>query len=625
MNHHSSSNWRQAGLMLGALGVVFGDIGTSPLYALRECFRGTHAVTLSADNVMGVLSLIFWALILIVSIKYLVFVLRADNKGEGGILALLSLALPAAGGAKTKATLLAVGMFGSAMLYGDGVITPAISVLGAMEGLKVATPALAPYVLPVSVVVLVLLFCFQRLGTAHVGSAFGAVMIVWFVTLALLGIRGIIHSPEVLAAFNPIHAVRFYLREGWLALEVLAAVVLVVTGGEALYADMGHFGVKPMRRCWFGLVLPALMLNYLGQGALLLHDATAAENPFYRLCPAPMLYPLVGLATCAAVIASQALISGAYSLTMHAVQLGYLPRMPIKQTSSDMRGQIYMPHVNWLLMIACLALVFGFKTSGNLASAYGVAVTFTMATTTVLFYFAAQRLLGWPWWVAGLFCAFFLLIELAFLSANLFKIPHGGWFPVIAALLTFVLMATWRRGRELLRHRLQNSLVPLKEFLPTLNLDPAKRVKGTAIYMAGNRDGVPLALLHNLKHNRVLHQRVVLLTIIVEEVPRVGDEQRASIEVLGDGIYRLTAHYGFMEEIDVPALLKLASTDELKLKAVESTFFLSRETIITGKRRGMMRWRAWLFALLSRNAQPATEFFKLPPNRVVELGMHVEL
>jgi KUP system potassium uptake protein len=611
--------------MLGALGVVFGDIGTSPLYALRECFAGSHAVEMSEANVLGILSLIFWSLILIVSVKYVVFVLKADNKGEGGILALLSLALPDTSKVKTRAVLLAIGMFGSAMLYGDGVITPAISVLGAVEGLKVATPALSQYVVPITAVVLILLFAFQRLGTAHVGTTFGVVMVAWFVVIGLLGIRGIIQSPEVLAAFNPSYAVEFFLAEGWNAFEVLAAVVLVVTGGEALYADMGHFGVKPMRRCWFGLVLPALMLNYLGQGALLLHDENAAENPFYKLCPPVLLYPLVGLATCAAVIASQALISGAYSLTMHAVQLGYLPRMLIVHTSHATRGQIYMPHVNWVLMLACLGLVFGFRTSSNLASAYGVAVTFTMATTTVLFYFAARKLLGWSGLMAGVFCAFFLVIELMFLSANLLKIPHGGWFPLVAALGTLVLMSTWRRGREVLRRRLQNSIVPINEFLPTLHIDPSKRVKGTAIYMAGNPTGTPLALLHNLKHNKVLHQRIVLLTIAVEEVPRVGEEHRVKTETLADGIYRISARYGFMEEIDVPQLLKLASTDALKIKAVESTFFLSRETILHSRGRNMARWRAWLFALMSRNAQPATEFFKLPPNRVVELGMHVEI
>jgi KUP system potassium uptake protein len=366
-------------------------------------------------------------------------------------------------------------------------------------------------------------------------------------------------------------------------------------------------------------------LNYLGQGALLLHDENAAENPFYKLCPPVLLYPLVGLATCAAVIASQALISGAYSLTMHAVQLGYLPRMLIVHTSHATRGQIYMPHVNWVLMLACLGLVFGFRTSSNLASAYGVAVTFTMATTTVLFYFAARKLLGWSGLMAGVFCAFFLVIELMFLSANLLKIPHGGWFPLVAALGTLVLMSTWRRGREVLRRRLQNSIVPINEFLPTLHIDPSKRVKGTAIYMAGNPTGTPLALLHNLKHNKVLHQRIVLLTIAVEEVPRVGEEHRVKTETLADGIYRISARYGFMEEIDVPQLLKLASTDALKIKAVESTFFLSRETILHSRGRNMARWRAWLFALMSRNAQPATEFFKLPPNRVVELGMHVEI
>jgi KUP system potassium uptake protein len=625
MNQQGPSHLRQAGLMLGALGVVFGDIGTSPLYALRECFNGAHAVELSRANLLGILSLIFWSLALIVSLKYLVFFLRADNKGEGGILALLSLALRDITKPGLRSAMLALGIFGSTLLYGDGIITPAISVLGAVEGLKIAAPALSHYVVPISVIIIILLFAFQRLGTAQVGGTFGVVMILWFTALAILGARGILLAPEVLGALNPLHAIQFFLTEKWPAFVVLGSVVLVVTGGEALYADMGHFGVKPIRRCWFGFVLPALLLNYFGQGALLLHDATAAENPFYRLCPESLLLPMVALATCAAVIASQALISGAYSLTMHAVQLGFLPRLRIVHTSQDTRGQIYMPHVNWLLMIGCLALVLGFRTSSNLASAYGVAVTSTMATTTVLFYFVARSFLKWPRIVAAAFCAFFLAIELTFLGSNLLKVVHGGWFPLLVALMGLVLMTTWRRGRELLRQRLQNSLVPLKEFLPTLNLDPARRVKGTAIFMAGNPQGVPLALLHNLKHNKVLHQRIVLLTIVVEDLPRMSDEQRVEIETLAEGFFRVTARYGFMEQPDVPHLLKLCSDKDLKLKAVESTFFLSRETIFSSRRRGMARWRSWLFALMSRNAQPATDFFKLPPNRVVELGMYVEL
>jgi len=613
-------------LMLGALGVVYGDIGTSPLYALRECFHGRHSVTPTSDNVIGVLSLIFWSLLIIVSVKYLVFVLRANDKGEGGILALLSLAVPdSRKKLRLRTWLIALGMFGAALLYGDGIITPSISVLSAVEGLKVATPAFERYVVPITIVILVVLFSFQCAGTGRVGAIFGPIMIVWFVTLALLGLREILHEPGVLVAFNPWYGLRFLLAEGWLGFTVLGAVFLVVTGGEALYADMGHFGVKPIRRDWFGLVLPALMLNYLGQGALLLENATFAENPFYNLAPGWMLYPLVALATLATVIASQALISGAFSLTMHALQLGYLPRMNIRHTSSTTRGQIYMPHINWLLMLACIGLVLGFKSSSNLAAAYGIAVTLTMMITSVLFFFAAQKQFGWNKTKAAVICGIFLIIETAFFGANALKITHGGWFPLVIGALLFTCMATWRTGRDLLRRRLQSSSLPIEAFLDSLDQTPPVRVKGNAVFMTGNRDGTPLALLHNLKHNHVLHERVVLLTIEVQEVARIDPEQRIEINRLGRGMFQLIGRYGFMDQPQVVDLLESCGAQGLDLRLSNTSFFLSRERIVPSDSRRMARWREWLFAVMSRNAQPATEYFGVPPGRVVELGMQVKI
>jgi len=612
--------------MLGALGVVYGDIGTSPLYALHECFHGNHAVAASPTNVLGVLSLIFWSLLIIVSVKYLVFVLHANDKGEGGILALLSLAVPDGSRKLRQRTwLTALGMFGAALLYGDGMITPSISVLSAVEGLKVATPSFDPYVVPITVAVLALLFSVQHVGTGRVGSIFGPIMIVWFITLALLGVRGIVHAPSVLAAFNPWYGVKFLACEGWRGFTVLGAVFLVVTGGEALYADMGHFGVKPIRRDWFGLVLPALMLNYLGQGAVLLGDVGSAENPFYNLAPSWALYPLVALATMATVIASQALISGAFSLTMHALQLGYLPRMNIRHTSSTTRGQIYMPHINWVLMLACIGLVLGFHSSSNLAAAYGIAVTLTMMITSVLFFFAAQKQFGWSTTKAALICGAFLIIESAFFGANALKIGHGGWFPLVVGALLFTCMSTWRTGRQLLRRRLQSGSLPLDDFMQSLDQSPPVRVKGNAVFMTGNRDGTPLALLHNLKHNRVLHERVVLLTIEVQEVARIDAEQRIEIKPLGRAFFQVIGRYGFMDQPQVVELLNACAEQGLDLKLSNTSFFLSRERIVPSRSHRIARWREWLFAVMSRNAQPATEYFGVPPGRVVELGMQVEI
>ena len=629
MQHSDQSRSRLAGLTLAALGVVYGDIGTSPLYALRECFDKDHGVEPTRAHVMGILSLILWSLILIVSIKYIVFVMRADNKGEGGILALMALAFPEARPGRTGARLCAfmvgMGLFGSALLYGDGMITPAVSVLGAVEGLDVATPKLGPYVVTISVIILVGLFSCQRAGTGTVGRVFGPIMLVWFFLISGLGIAGILKEPAVLGAINPIHGFRFLFHGGWVGFVVLGSVFLAVTGGEALYADMGHFGARPIRLAWFIVVLPSLMLNYFGQGALLIQHPEAAVNPFYKLAPTWSLYPLVGLATAAAVIASQALISGAFSLSMQAIQLGYLPRLQIDHTSAQERGQIYMPQVNWTLMVAAVALVIGFQTSSNLAAAYGIAVTLTMMATTVLFYFVTHRLWNWPLWQSIAVSGTALIIEGSFFGANALKILHGGWFPLLIGVILFTIMTTWKTGRRLLWNRIRDAALPVDQFLGSLDRREPMRVKGTAVYLAGNSDGTPIALLHNLKHNKVLHERVIFLTILVAEDPRVRREDRVQIEELRHGFWRIRARFGFMEEPNVMEVLRLCDGMGLQIKEQEVTFFLSRETIIAVKKSGMMLWRERLFALLSRNAQSATTFFRLPAGRVVELGMQVEL
>ncbi len=615
-------------LVLGALGVVYGDIGTSPLYALRACFNGATGVAPSRDNVFGVLSLIVWSLALIVSVKYIAFVLRADNRGEGGILTLMTVAFPGqqrrnAGRAARLLTLFA--LFGASLLYGEGLITPAITVLGAVEGLETATPLFSRYTVPLSLCILMALFSVQRAGAGGLGRVFGWVMLVWFVTIAALGINAISRAPGILASLSPHYALRFFAANGWQAYFVLGGVFLVVTGAEALYADLGHFGRKPIRVAWFGLVLPALLLNYLGQGALLMVHPEAAENPFYRMAPPWALYGLVFLATSAAVIASQALISGSFSLTVQAVRLGYAPRVLINHTSSTQHGQIYVPGINWVFMGVCLGLVLGFRSSGNLAAAYGIAVVCTMLITTCLFFFAARRLWGWSSMKAGAVSLSFLLAELAFLGANLSKVEHGGWFPLAVGAFGFTLMSTWKTGRARLRQRLAHSLVPLTDFLRNVMSDFPKRVKGTAVFLAGNPEGTPLALLHNLKHNKILHERVVLLTVLVEEIPFVEEERRVEVTDLGNSFYRVLAHYGFMEEPQVPEVLKSCRQLGLELSPMTTTFFLSRETIIPSERRGFARWRKHLFATLSRNAQPATAYFGLPPDRVVELGMQIEI
>jgi KUP system potassium uptake protein len=615
-------------LTLGALGVVYGDIGTSPLYALRECFGEGHGLPVCPENVLGILSLIFWSLLLIVSFKYLMVVMRATNKGEGGILALMALAFPKQSGFKGKryALLIAMGVFGAALLYGDGMLTPAISVLSAIEGLTIATPEFEFFVIPLTLITLVILFAVQRHGTGKVGTIFGPVMILWFATLGLLGLRGILKAPEVLFSLNPWLGIHFLIHSGWTGFVVLGSVFLAVTGAEALYADVGHFGTRPIRLAWFWIVLPGLFLNYLGQGALLLHNPGTVTNPFFLLAPKWALYPLVGLSTLATVIASQALISGVFSLTIQAIQLGYLPRLPVVHTSSHERGQVYLPHVNWALMIACLGLVLTFRTSSSMASAYGIAVTLTMLATTILFYFAARRLWNWSLLHALSLCGIFFVVEAVFFSANMLKVAKGGWFPLAIGLAIFILMSTWKKGRQLVWEKLRQSAMPLEMFLDEIaNNKKLLRVPGTALFMTANPEGTPLALLHNLKHNKVIHEHNILFTIVMHETATVEAEKRLEQEKLSPGFYRVIAHYGFMEEPNVPLLLESVRLDGEPVNINNTTFFLSRETIVTNGSVNMSRWRQWIFSVMLRNAQSVSAFYRIPTNRVVELGMQVEI
>ena len=613
-------------LALAALGIVYGDIGTSPIYAIRESFIEEHGVAVSAANVYGVLSLVFWALVIVICIKYLVFVLRADNRGEGGILALTSLVTPVGDPQGGRRALIVIGLFATALLYGDGMITPAISVLSAVEGLAVATEFFEPYVIPITVAILVGLFSFQRHGTAGVGRVFGPITLVWFVTLAALGIWNIAQHPAVLAAVNPIHGVRFFVANGMNAVLVLGSVFLVVTGGEALYADMGHFGKRPIRLAWFAVVLPALLLNYFGQGALLISRPATVENPFFLMAPSWALYPVVIIATMATVIASQALISGSYSLTMQAVQLGYSPRLDIQHTSAREKGQIYIPAINWALMLACIGLVLGFRSSSHLAAAYGVAVTTTMVVTSVLFYVVARERWRWSLPVALLVGGVFLGVDVAFWGANLLKIPHGGWFPLVIGAIVFTLLTTWKKGRQILASRMKTRTLPIDEFVQNILDDPPTRVPGTAVYMYSNPAGAPPALLHNLKHNKVLHTRVAFLSVATDEVPFVEPERRHQVRRLHENVYVISLHYGFMEDADVPAALSGIDEQGLRFNRMEISYFLGRETLIATRRgKGMALWREKLFAAMSNNARSAASFFRLPPNQVVELGAQVEL
>ncbi len=619
-------------LSLTALGVVYGDIGTSPLYALKECFSGPHGLPPTRENVLGVLSLIFWSLNFIISLKYVAIMLRADNRGEGGILALLALLRPRVVNRGGRWALIMLGIFGAALLYGDGIITPAISVLGAVEGLSVATHALEPYVVGISLVIIIGLFLAQRFGTAGVGKIFGPVTTLWFICIAALGVYGIWNEPTVLRALNPLYMVSFFAREGLEAFLILAAVVLVVTGGEALYADMGHFGKRPIRLAWFAVVLPALVLNYFGQGALLLEHPEARTNPFYFLVPSWALYPMVVIATSAAVVASQALISGAFSLTRQAIQLGYSPRVTIIHTSHKEQGQIYIPEVNWALMVACVALVLAFQNSSNLAATYGVAVTGTMTVTTLLFMAVARERWHWAWWRVAITGGILLLVDLAFFLANLVKIPDGGWVPLVIAALVFVLMSTWKRGRQFLTIALKESALPLGEVIKDVDRRRVHRVPGSAVFMTSDPDGAPPVLLHHLKHNKVLHEKVILLSIQSEEIPTVPERDRLEFKELGSGFYQVIAYYGFMESPDVRAVLQsLALKGDamdvggLTVKVMETTFYLGRETLIPTGHAKMARWRKRLFIIMTRNAQSATAFFNLPPNRVVEMGAQIQL
>ena len=618
-------------LTLTALGVVYGDIGTSRLYALRECFFGSHSVPPTHDNVLGVLSLIIYSLVLVISIKYVVIVMRADNGGEGGVLALTAL-IPgrtgAAGGparlAVGRPLLIALGVFGTALLYGDGMITPAVTVLGAVEGLEVITPLFRPYVVTTTLVILVAFFAIQRYGTHRVGGLFGPVMVVWFVTIAALGVASITEAPAVLGAFNPQHAATFFAANGFIGYAVLGAVFLVVTGGEALYADMGHFGKQPIRLAWFAFVLPALVLNYLGQGALLLIDSRV-EHPFFQLAPAWALVPLVGLATAAAIIASQALVSGAFSITRQAMQLGLAPRLDVEHTSAHEMGQIYVPQVNWALMCATLLIVVGFGSSSALAAAYGIAVTLTMVITVMLLYVVMTERWLWPKPAALALVVVFLTIDLAFFGANALKLAQGGWVTLAVALFLFTLMTTWKTGRRLVSERLTERAVSLAEFLDAVEAAQPARVPGTAVFMTAQQTGTPPALAHNLRYNKVLHAHVVVLTVSTAQRPHVAAADRVSVERLRHNVFNVRLQYGFMEDPDVPAALLEARERGLPLVADDVTYFLGRETIIVTRRKGMAIWREKLFVLMSRNAVRATAFFRLPPERVMELGVQVEM
>lgn len=613
-------------LTLTAIGVVFGDIGTSPLYSIRECFGGNHTLAPTHDNVLGILSLILWALIIVISIKYVTFVMRADNRGEGGILALLALTTRSfKGKAQQRSWLIGLGIFGAALFYGDGVITPAISVLSAVEGLHIATPTLDAYVIPITLVILLGLFLIQAHGTARVGAYFGPIMVLWFAILGLLGLASLARTPEVLAAFNPDYALAFFAINHWAGFLALGAVFLAMTGGEALYADMGHFGKQPIRLAWFALALPTIVLNYCGQAALLLRDPTAVDNPFYLLAPSWALYPLVILATLATVIASQAVISGVFSLTRQAAQLGYCPRIAIQHTSDQAIGQIYVPAANWALLIAVIGLVIGFHTSSNLAAAYGIAVAITMVITTILVLVLARQAWGWNWIKLGLAAVLFLLVDLAFFLANALKVQHGGWITLLIAGAIFTLMITWKDGRKLLNRRLQENAMPLDLFLQSLNAGSTLRVPGTAVFLTSTPAGVPNALLHNMKHNKVIHERLMLLTVKSEEIPRLADEERVSVHPLGHNAWRIVVRYGFTENPDLPHALALCARYGLHFDMMDTTFFLGRATLIPTKRAGMALWREKLFASLFRNATRPMDFFRIPYGRVVEMGTQVEL
>lgn len=613
-------------LTLSALGVVYGDIGTSPLYALKESFHHAHNIGITSNNIFGILSLIFWSLLIVISIKYLRYVLKADNRGEGGILALTALVTPRTDKhASKRKNLIRLGLFGTALLYGDGMITPAISVLSAVEGLELITPVFTPFILPITIAILIGLFSVQKYGTEIVGKVFGPLTLFWFLTLGSLGIYNIIKEPTVLMAINPYYAFQFFAVNTWDGFFVLGSVFLVVTGGEALYSDLGHFGRKPIMRAWFIVVLPCLVLNYFGQGALLTHNPLAAKNPFFLMAPSWMLTPLVILATLSTVIASQALITGVFSITMQAVQLGYIPRVLIEHTSAKEFGQIYVKSMNRMLMFACILLVFFFKTSSNLAAAYGIAVTTTMGITTVLFYLVARQKWRWSKLKAGSICGFFLVVDLAFWSANLVKVIDGGWVPLIVGLFIFIMMTTWKKGRKLLGQRIRDEVIPLSLFLDKIDREKPYRNPGVAIYMASGLKDTPYALIQSYEHYKSIHNRLVFLSVVTEEIPQVPQSRRTEVNDVGHGCYTVFIHYGYMERPNIPKELDQLQIGDIKMNPNEATYFIGKERLFATDQPGMALWRERLFAFQTANAQDATTFFQLPRKRVMEIGVQVEL
>jgi len=622
--HAEASSRGMILISLAALGIVYGDIGTSPLYALRECFGGQHSVSVTPDHVFGVLSLIFWSLLIIISIKYSMYVMRMDNRGEGGILALMAL-LPSWHRTDSRSMVMILGVIGAALLYGDGIITPAISVLSAIEGLKVATPAFEPYILPITVAILILLFAFQRRGTSAIGSVFGPIMLVWFTVNAVLGVSGIVSQPQVLSALTPNHAIHFLINNHFQGFLVLGAVFLSVTGGEALYADLGHFGAKPIRVAWFALVLPSLVLNYFGQGAQLL-TTPESSSPFYDLAPSWAVYPLVLLATMATVIASQAVISGVFSLSRQAALLGLSPRLKVVQTSARKIGQIYVPGINWLMMVATVALVLGFGTSSRLSGAYGVAVSATMVITTLLAYFVTREVWRWSRGRALAVTAAFLAVDLTFFCSNMFRIVEGGWVPITVGVLVFVIMTTWKRGRDVVKRRLARKIMPLDTFVQQIQDNPPHRVPGTAVFMSAHPEGIPPILLHHLKHSQVLHEKVILLTIVTQDVPRLRPKDRLEVSNHGSGIYRVILNLGFMNVLTVPEELRRAREHRLDIDLDTVTYYVGRTILVPAKDdRVMAVWREKLFMYLARNAAWSASFYGLPQERVIELGEHVQL
>ena len=623
--HHKKSSL--AALTLAAVGIVYGDIGTSPLYTLKTIFDPEHGLALNTPNLLGVISLIFWGLTMIVSLKYVTLVLRADNRGEGGIMALMALVLNSVSKAAPRwhYPLMLLGVFGATMFYGDSVVTPAISVLGAIEGLEVAAPGLEQYIVPLTIIVLVSLYAVQRHGTAGIGRLFGPVMVVWFATLAVMGVINIAAAPEILYALNPLHAFRFMLANRFTAFVALGAVVLAFTGAEALYADMGHFGKKPIRAAWFIITFPALALNYLGQGGLLITHPDAISNPFFQQLGAWSVYPLVVLSTMAAVIASQATISGTFSMTKQAIALGLLPRMRVLHTSESEIGQIYIPAVNWLQLIVVLIAVVGFGSSDRLAGAYGIAVTATMLATTILTFFVIRYRWNFPLWVCIAATGFFIAMDIMLFSASTLKLFHGGWFPLLLGSVLFTIMLTWKRGRELVFQNLQKHAIPLEDFLSSLFVAPPTRVYGTAIFLRGESDGVPHALLHNLSHNKVLHERVVFFTVHVVEEPWVLPSEQVKVTDLGHQCYQLDVYYGFKDEPDIPKALALCDCLGLPFEMMETSFFIARQTVISTPGAGMATWREHLYVTMSRNARGAADYYQIPTNRVIELGTQVEI